>query len=220
LISNTIAEFDTGLPSSRPTISGSLRQIIDRCFAHDSPLAILKDLEDVVGKTNDENIKTWAQSTIDTIRERSPIGVSVTLREMRLGKSWNIAQAFQNEHAIACEFMRHPDFVNGVTSRLITRSKERPNWKPNTLEDVTKKAVDKFYAECGNEGSALKLMHSGPQASYTEYPHAWLALPTERQIASKFADGKSTEEVVQEFLKETHGKTGVREKVEEFAERK
>ena len=173
-----------------------------------------------MAKTDNGNIKTWAQGTIDTIRERSPIGVSVTLREMRLGKTWNIAQAFQNEHAIACEFMRHPDFVNGVTARLITRSKERPNWKPNTLEDVTERAVDKFFVNCGKQSSALKLMASGPHATYSQYPHAWLALPTEREIAAKFEEGKMTEEVVQEFLKETNGKTGIREKVEEFAERK
>lgn len=219
MIADTIAEFDTGLPTTKPTIHGELRRMIDRCFAFDSPLKILKELETVAATTSDEAIKTWAQNTFSTIRDRSPIGVAVTLREMRLGKSWNIAEAFQNEHAIASEFMRHPDFVNGVTARLITRSKERPNWKPNTLEEVQEQDVDKFFEKVGDSNTALKLMESGPDATFQKYPHSFLGLPTDEEIAKKYQEGKTTQQVVTEILKEKNGKVGVKEKVEEFAER-
>jgi 3-hydroxyisobutyryl-CoA hydrolase len=137
---------------------------------------------------------------------------------MRLGKKWNIAQAFQNEHAIASEFMRHPDFVEGVTARLITRSKERPNWKPNQIEDVREADVNAFYAQVDNPSTALKLISTGTEAKYEKYPYAWLGLPTEAEIKERLAQ-KPAEEVIQDIITEKNGKMGVREKVEEVLER-
>lgn len=218
IIASTIAEFDAGLPAPRPAISGPIRKIIDQCFKYDSAIDILSELESVKSQTSDEAIQKWITKTVATIRERSPIGVAVTLKEMRLGKNWNIAQAFQNEHAIASEFMRHPDFVEGVTARLITRSKERPNWKPNQLEDVTDSDVNAFYAEVDNPSTALKLMTTGASAKFDEYPYAWLGLPTEAEIKERLAQ-KPAEQVIQDIIREKDGKIGVREKVEEVLER-
>ena len=115
--------------------------------------------------------------------------------------------------------MAQGDFVEGVTARLIERKKERPNWSPNSLEDVTDDMVKVFFRKSGNP---LALLESGPGADYRAYPHAGLGLPTEEEILREAGKGKSkrmTEEVVQAFLKARNGKVGVREKVEEVLER-
>ena len=161
-------------------------------------------------------MRTWAEKTIKTIRERSPIAVAVTLQQMRLGGEWSIGQTFQAELDIAAAFMAHPDFVEGVTARLIERKKERPNWQPKELEDVTDDMVKAFFRK-GPSGP-LALLETGSHAEYRSYPHAKLGLPTESEIL-KVAKGRMSEEVVQHFLKETDGKVGVREKVEEVLER-
>jgi 3-hydroxyisobutyryl-CoA hydrolase len=136
---------------------------------------------------------------------------------MRVAKEWNIAETFQKEHDIATAFMHHPDFVEGVTARLIERKKTRPEWQPNTLEDVTEEEVQRFF-QSGKD--LLPLLESGAKATYKEYPHKYLALPTEKEILEKYNSGAvMSEEVVQHFLQSKSGKVGVREKVAEVLER-
>jgi len=221
IISETITEFDTGLPSPRPALSPLIRHHIDHCFCHNHPLEIIKALEDLHQNDSNQEVKDWAKRTVDTIRERSPIGVSVTLRALREGLEWTILQAFQNEHAIASVFMKHPDFVTGVTARLIKRIQGRPDWRPATLEDVTKADVDAFFANCvskGNEVSegALRLLR--PEGKYLDYPHAFLGLPSEQKILQKLEAGKSPQQVVDDCLKEGNAKIGLKEKVQQTLE--
>jgi 3-hydroxyisobutyryl-CoA hydrolase len=164
-------------------------------------------------------VQTWADKTIKTIEERSPIGVNVTLKALREGKDWSIAQAFQNELEISSVFMQHPDFVTGVTARLIERLKGRPNWKPNSLKEVNDSDVSPFFGNINRRDQPLQLLNTDPDANYKIYPHAWLALPSEKEIRRVADTENSKEPVIQHFLKATDYKTGVQEKVEEVLDR-
>jgi 3-hydroxyisobutyryl-CoA hydrolase len=214
IINATIEEFSTGLPSSTPHISGALRKTIDSVFHIDQPdmSAILSSLEKVVETGASQDLKTWAQKTIDTIHTRSPISVSVTLQQMRIGRQWSIAQTFQNEYSIASTFMSHPDFVEGVTARLINRTKSRPNWTPNTLADVKRRDIADFFAQSTEKLALVS------EVDYKEYPHAWIGLPREDEILRE-AGGKTREDVVETLLEKYEGKQGVREKIAEVLER-
>jgi 3-hydroxyisobutyryl-CoA hydrolase len=215
IINATIEEFSTGLPADRPHISGELRQTIDKVFRAEQPKIsdIIKSLEEV-RDTGKPDLQEWARKTIETIETRSPISVSVTLQQMRIGRTWSIAQTFQHEHDIASQFMSHPDFVEGVTARLIERRKERPNWQPNTLEKVQQRHVAEFFLSA-EDGSKLPLIS---EADYKEYPHAWIGLPKEREIQN-LAGSMKREDVVATLLEKYEGKQGVREKVAEVLER-
>ncbi|KAF9736420.1 hypothetical protein PMIN04_004491 [Paraphaeosphaeria minitans] len=216
IINATIEEYATGLPSPRPHISGALRQTIDKVFHRDQPsiASILESLANVRDNGATEDLKTWASKTIDTLHTRSPIAVAVALQQMRVGRHWSIAETFQREYDIATHFMAHPDFVEGVTARLIERKKERPNWVPNKLEDVAEADVHKFFTRPeGKQG--LTLMSN---TNYNQYPHAWIGLPKDDEIWSE-ASGKSHEDVVATLLEKYEGKQGVREKVAEALER-
>jgi 3-hydroxyisobutyryl-CoA hydrolase len=217
IINATIEEFSTGLPADKPAISGELRKVIDRVFHVDQPNieAILASLAEVRDNANSNApLKTWAERTLDTIQTRSPISVAVTLEQMRVGRQWSITETFQKEHEIASQFMAHPDFVEGVTARLIERKKERPNWQPNTLNDVKQSDVSKFFS--GNKnGEKLSLIND---ADYKDYPHAWIGLPREDEILRE-ASGKKGQEVVASLLEKYEGKQGVREKIAEVLER-
>lgn len=191
--------------------------MIDAIFSANSPLEILAGLQDLINSgDHTQELKQWADKTMKTIRERSPTSVAVTLRQMREAKEWNIAETFQRELDIATHFMHHPDFIEGVTARLINRTKERPNWSPTSLEEVTDKQVDSFFRQA--EGERLGLLETGEHADFAEYPHAQLALPTEKEILA-VSEGRSKEEIVNHFIQERDGKVGVREKVEEVMER-
>lgn len=216
IVNATIEEYATGLPATRPQISGALRQTIDRVFHHDQPSiqAILDSLAEVRDQSPSEELKTWAVKTLETLQTRSPIAVAVAFEQMRLGRNWSIAETFRKEHEIAKHFMAHPDFVEGVTARLIERKKERPNWQPNTLNEVKRKQVNEFFTK-DDKRQGLNLLNS---KSYNEYPHAWIGLPKDEEIWSE-ASGKSPEDVVATLLEKYEGKQGVREKVAEALER-
>jgi 3-hydroxyisobutyryl-CoA hydrolase len=215
IINATIEEFSTGLPSPTPHISGALRKTIDSVFHADQPdiAAIMTSLQTVAkSSTTPKDIQTWAKKTIETIQTRSPISVSVTLQQMRIGRQWSIAQTFQKEYDIASTFMSHPDFVEGVTARLINRTKKRPKWSPNNLDAVLKRDVDAFFA---SQDTKLPLIS---QVDYREYPHAWIGLPREEEILRE-AGGKTHQDVVEVLLERYEGKQGVREKIAEVLAR-
>jgi 3-hydroxyisobutyryl-CoA hydrolase len=217
IINATIEEYSTGLPVDKPAISGELRKTIDRVFHVDQPniKAIIASLKGVANdEKSSEPLATWAKKTIDTIQTRSPISVAVTLEQMRIGRQWSIAQTFQKEYDIASAFMAHPDFVEGVTAKLIERKKERPNWQPNTLDEVKKRDVQKFFIGKEN-GEQLPLLTN---ADYKEYPHAWIGLPREEEILREMS-GKKAEDALASLLEKYEGKQGVREKVAEVLSR-
>jgi 3-hydroxyisobutyryl-CoA hydrolase len=213
IINATIEEFSTGLPSETPHISGALRRTIDSVFHIDQPdiAAILSSLEQVQ-KSGSPDLQKWAQKTLDTIHTRSPISVAVTLKQMRIGRQWSIAETFQREYDIASTFMAHPDFVEGVTARLIERKKERPQWSPNTLAKIKKRHVDAFF------DSSTEKLPLISEVDYKEYPHAWIGLPREEEILRE-AGGKTTADVVETLLEKYEGKQGVREKIREVLDR-
>jgi len=217
IINSTIEEFSSGLPSERPAISGELRRTIDTVFHIDQPdiKSILKSLEEVKASADSSQpLKDWADRTIKTLHTRSPIAVAVTLKQMKIGREWSIAQTFQREYDIAAHFMAHPDFVEGVTARLIERKKERPNWKPNNFDEITNQQVDEFF----QQKSALPLINTDAEADYKEYPHAWIGLPKEKEILAEVGV-KGREEALQSLMEKYEGKQGVREKVAEALER-
>jgi 3-hydroxyisobutyryl-CoA hydrolase len=63
----------------------------------------------------------------------------------------------------------------------------------------------------------LALLKESETDDYTEYPHAWTALPKERDIEAfvRETEGVTKKAVIQEFLKRTGHKAGVEEKVTE-----
>jgi 3-hydroxyisobutyryl-CoA hydrolase len=214
LVNNTMAEFSTGLPSAEQEpvlLAGNLRRAIDRCFKHNTVEDIFKALEQET-----EN-KGWAQKTLETLSQRSPTALKVTLRQLRVGKNWSIAEAFQREHQMAAHFTRHPDFTEGVKARLISKPPTLPKWQPETLEAVSDEAVDAFFTIPPSK-TRLPLLSKG---NYSEYPHAHFTLPGEKEIERFVRDRSSSrKQIVEEFGKKWGQKEGVREKVAEVLARR
>ncbi|KAL5046034.1 hypothetical protein BDW71DRAFT_182661 [Aspergillus fruticulosus] len=213
LVNRTMAEFATGLPEE-PQLAGQLRSAIDRCFRHDTVEQIMKALE------REKKCKKWAQETLETMSQRSPTSLKVALRQMRVGQAWGIRETFQREYEIAARFMRHPDFVEGVKARLMSKPPRQATWQPATLAEVSEKDVDEFFKiPPGKE--RIQLLS---QENWRSYPHSY-GLPSEKVI-EKFireADPKSRAsrgEVVEHFVKEFEHKEGVKEKVAEVLARK
>ena len=214
-VNATIEEFNSGLPHDQPMLlAGELRQAIDQCFRHTTVEAIMQELSTLRdGGAGSPALQEWAASTLKTFEERSPTSLKVALRQMVVGEKWTIRQAFRTEHAIAANFMRHPDFVEGVTARL-TKPTRTPVWKPAFVGDVDDARVDALFRGTQEQ---MALFSEG---DYVQYP--WhFGLPTEQEIRSAFQPKKGWRKaLVSQLLFKTHGKVGVEEKVNEVLDRK
>ncbi|KOS19669.1 3-hydroxyisobutyryl-CoA hydrolase [Escovopsis weberi] len=213
LINETLEEFCTGLPHDQPIqLGGAVRQAIDRCFSKDSVAEILAALGEERGET-----EQWARRQIKTLHKRSPTSVHVALRQMRVGGSWSISETFEKEQQIAARFMQHPDFSEGVTALLLRR--EEPRWQPASLEAVAAAGEDvagPFFDF--DEASKVKLF---TDRTYTEYPHAALGVPTEREVQAAAAEAAYTPaRLAQALIASRRGRQGVKEVVEEIIGRK
>lgn len=61
-----------------------------------------------------------------------------------MAKHLSLEECFKYEYRIGQNFLRHPDFYEGVRAKLIDRD-NNPVWRPRFLEDVTDEMVDQFF---------------------------------------------------------------------------
>ncbi|KAJ5945704.1 3-hydroxyisobutyryl-CoA hydrolase [Penicillium verhagenii] len=205
-VNKTMAEFSVGIPLDESRIlAGHNRRSIDRCFGFDTIEEIFLALE----KEKETNEK-WAKETLETLSSRSPTSLKVTLRQMRVGKKWDIAETFKREHQIAANFMRHPDFVEGVKARLMSKPARQAEWQPATLEEVSQEDVDNFFKVPEGE-TTLELLNN---KTYQNYPHERFALPSEAAIEETVRNNRmSKKETVKHMVERWGQKEGVAEKV-------
>lgn len=217
IIEATIEEYTTGLPplDREPIlIAGELRNAIDRCFNKASIPEVIGALEQEQGATKD-----WAEKTIVTLRKRSPTAITVALRQMQVGKEWSISEAFQREYQIAKQFMRHPDFVEGVDKQL-SKDRGTPQWQPASLDDIQPGqdlAAPFFELEKGDAGELDLLVYR----DYDEYPYAYIGAPTEKAVEGVVKGGsRSKRQIADYFVQLKNGRQGIRPIVEEILARK
>jgi 3-hydroxyisobutyryl-CoA hydrolase len=214
IIEMTIEEYATGLPplEQEPIlIGGKLRRAIDRCFSKPSVAAIIEALEQEDGPT-----KQWAEKTLATLRQRSPTSVHVTHRQMQAAQKWSIAETFQKEHQIASEFMRHPDFVQGVDTQL-SENRGTPQWQPPSLEAISpaEDITAPFFQD------AAKPLDLLVDRDYDEYPFQSFGTPSEKDVEAVVKGASlSQREIVQGFVQEKRGRQGISTIVEEILSRK
>ncbi|KAF4582135.1 Crotonase, core [Ophiocordyceps camponoti-floridani] len=157
----------------------------------------------------------WAQQQLQALQSRSPTSLQVTLRQMRLGGRWDLAQAFQNEHHIASKFMQHPDFNEGVMAVLAHKGKVPARWKPETVAEGEDVASPFFQFE---ETARLELFN---EMTHREYPKANIGVPTEREVQALLKSRKLTSQQVEQLLVTSRGsRQGFAEVVREIITRK
>ncbi|PYH43823.1 mitochondrial 37S ribosomal protein mS47 [Aspergillus saccharolyticus JOP 1030-1] len=211
LVNATIAEFSSGVPPYQL----SQIAVINRCFGHNTIEEIFQALEQESKKETSE-FKEWAEETLEILKCRSPTSLKVTLRQMRLGKQWSILETFKREAHIASLFMKHPDFVEGVKTKLIHKT-GKPSWKPAEVNEVTTDMVDRFFTYSEDSEAAFPL-EQYRDLNFREYPHHY-GLPTEEEIR-RFVRTSAGEDPIKSFVRRSGGKPGVQEKVSEVLSRK
>jgi enoyl-CoA hydratase len=119
----------------------ALQPSIDVWFAHDR-------MEDVVAALQRDG-SGLAQATLKTLSEKSPRGMVVALKLLRLARgSSSLEQCLVREYRAALEVFASDDFREGVRAAVIDKDRN-PRWSPSRLEDVTPEIVAPYFAEIG-----------------------------------------------------------------------
>jgi enoyl-CoA hydratase/carnithine racemase len=129
----------------------ALRPAIDRIFAADSVEAILSRLDAETGTQAD-----WARETAAIIRQRAPLSVKVTFRQLREGRvTASLKDELKTEFRLTSRLLEHPDLREGVRAALIDKDRS-PKWRPATLAEVTDDMVAACFAPLGADELELQ----------------------------------------------------------------
>ncbi len=114
------------------------RALIDRAFAHDSVEEIVAALE--------QDGSEFAQATLKAMADKSPRGLKITLKLLRLGRaSASLEECLSREYLAALEVFDSADFVEGVRAAIIDKDRN-PKWQPPDLKGVTPEIVARYLA--------------------------------------------------------------------------
>jgi enoyl-CoA hydratase len=137
-IKTLIDGFATG-ESAGPV--AAMQSKIDGWFAHDR-------MEDIFAALRRDGSEL-AQSTLKTVNEKSPRGMVVTLKLLRLARTTSsLEECLVREYRAALEVFASDDFREGVRAAVIDKDRS-PKWSPPDIEDVTPDMVAAYFAEIG-----------------------------------------------------------------------
>jgi enoyl-CoA hydratase len=121
----------------------TLRPEIDRCFAGGSVDNILDALaaEAKAGGAHAD----WAAETQAGLLTKSPTSLKITLRQLIIGRDYDLEAALALEYRLTQHVMASHDFYEGVRAMLIDKD-QKPRWQPATLAEVSDGMVDRFFA--------------------------------------------------------------------------
>src|SRR5499427_8182312 len=137
-VEKIINGFATGEPAG-PVAAMQAR--IDALFSFDR-------MEDIVAALKRDGSE-FAQATLKTLGEKSPRGMVVTLKLLRLARNAaSLEECLVREYRAALEVFRSDDFREGVRAAVIDKDRN-PRWSPPRVEDVTPDLVAPYFAEIG-----------------------------------------------------------------------
>jgi len=124
---------------SKPVEGGSIaaeRGNIETHFSKDSVDEILASLE--------AESSEWAQDQAKTMRQKSPLSMKVTFRQIREGANLDFADCMRMEWRLANRFAADHDFYEGVRALLVDKDM-KPQWKPASLEEIDEARVQAYF---------------------------------------------------------------------------
>jgi enoyl-CoA hydratase len=137
-IRKLIESFSTG-ETAGPVAAQQAK--IDALFSHDR-------MEDIVAALQRDG-SDFAQTTLKVLNEKSPRGMVVTLKLLRLARTArSLEECLVREYRAALEVFASDDFREGVRAAVIDKDRS-PKWSPPRIEDVTPAMVAPYFAEIG-----------------------------------------------------------------------
>lgn len=121
----------------------ALESRIDQWFGFDR-------MEDIIAALK-RDASELALATLKTLGEKSPRGMVVTLKLLRLARgASSLEECLVREYRAALEVFRSDDFREGVRAAVIDKDRN-PKWSPAAIEDVTPEMIAPYFAEIGKD---------------------------------------------------------------------
>ncbi|MGD9615873.1 MAG: enoyl-CoA hydratase/isomerase family protein [Alphaproteobacteria bacterium] len=120
---------------------------IDRCFASETMEEILDALAREAASGSPDS--DWAGETRALLTTKSPTSLKVTLRQLIVGRGFDLEQALALEYRLTQHFMEGHDFYEGVRAVVIDKD-QNPCWQPATLAEVSDAMVEGYFAPLGD----------------------------------------------------------------------
>jgi enoyl-CoA hydratase len=130
-----------------PAPLAALRPAIDRCFSADTVEGLLGALDAEAAAGGEW--AGWARETRDTLLTKSPTSLKITMRQLRLGRGYDLEAALVLEYRLTQHVMAAHDFYEGVRAMLIDKD-QTPRWRPATLAEVGDAMVADYFTPIGN----------------------------------------------------------------------
>jgi enoyl-CoA hydratase len=119
----------------------AMQSKIDGWFGHDR-------MQDIVAALQADGSEL-AASTLKALNEKSPRGMVVTLKLLRLARaSASLEECLVREYRAALEVFASDDFREGVRAAVIDKDRN-PRWSPPRIEDVTPEMLAPYFAGIG-----------------------------------------------------------------------
>ncbi len=139
-VSKLINGFATGDAAGPVAVK---QATIDALFGFDR-------MEDILAALKRDG-SDFAQATLKTLGEKSPRGMVVTLKLLRLARTASsLEECLVREYRAALEVFRSDDFRDGVRAAVIDKDRN-PTWSPPRVEDVTPEIIAPYFAEIGTD---------------------------------------------------------------------
>ncbi|XP_057458170.1 3-hydroxyisobutyryl-CoA hydrolase-like protein 1, mitochondrial isoform X2 [Lotus japonicus] len=142
VIETTLEQYGDLVHKDRSSILQRL-EILDKCFCHDTVEEIVDALEVAASETKD----AWCISTLNRLKEASPLSLKVSLRSIREGRFQTLDQCLSREYRMTLQGISKQisgDFCEGVRARVVDKDLA-PKWDPPTLEKVSEDMVDQYF---------------------------------------------------------------------------
>jgi enoyl-CoA hydratase len=137
-VSKLINSFATG-DAAGPV--AAKEPMIDALFGFDR-------MEDIFAALRRDGSE-FALATLKTLNEKSPRGMVVTLKLLRLARTASsLEECLVREYRAALEVFRSDDFREGVRAAVIDKDRN-PTFTPPRIEDVTPAMLAPYLAEIG-----------------------------------------------------------------------
>ncbi len=118
----------------------AMRPWIDGAFSANRVEDILARLAVMEGKG-----ASWAEKTAARLRQRSPLSLKITLKQIRRGRKLGLKSALEMEFALGLRVLEGKDFFEGVRAQVIDKDRN-PRWSPPSLAEVTDEMVAAHFA--------------------------------------------------------------------------
>ena len=119
------------------------KALIDRTMAFET----VEDIMAALARETDP----FAQTTRQTLQEKSPTSLKVTLRLLRAARhSASLEECLLREYTAALEVFVSRDFPEGIRAAVIDKDRS-PKWSPATIAEVTPAMVDAYFTRWPDE---------------------------------------------------------------------